>query len=433
MKPASRIQGTIDVLDSFKDARVPMDSRIGDYMRTRRYIGAKDRKEIVERVYNIMRSFARLDWWLERGGLEDTSRGRVIAWLALGEGLEEKRFTALFDGSQYAPAPIDEEEHAFIRDILGKSLIHKDMTEAVQAECPAVYEEMLRGVFGKDFKAEMGAMLEPAPLDLRVNIFRLTREEAQKSLAKDGVETTATPYSPWGLRCTEKAYLSKTKAFHKGWVEIQDEGSQLIAHVCDAKPGMQVLDYCAGGGGKTLALAAAMERKGRIVAMDTDEKRLEKGRRRYKKAGLADIIEVRPLSDEKHRKWFKRQKKKFDIVLTDVPCSGSGTWRRNPDMRWRTYGPALEELVQIQAEILDKVCGAVKPGGRLVYATCSLFPAENEQQVEAFLARHDEFELYSLETEYPGITAGPSMRLTPKRHQTDGFFAAVMVRKPAQN
>lgn len=405
-----------------------MDSRIGDYMRARRYIGAKDRKEIVERVYDIARHQARIGWWLERRGLEDTPRHRVIAWLALGEGLDEKRFADLFDGSKYAPAPIDEEEHAFIRSVLGKSLLHADMKDAVQAECPSLFVDTLHKRFEKDFMVEMQAMLEPAPLDLRVNSFQISREDAARSLAKDGVETTPTPYSPWGLRCADKAYLSKTKAFHKGWIEIQDEGSQLIAHICGAKPGMQVLDYCAGGGGKTLALAAAMERKGRIVAADNDEKRLEKGRRRYKKAGLSDIIEVRPLSEEKHRKWFKRQKGAFDIVLVDAPCSGSGTWRRNPDLRWNAYGPALEELLPVQTEILDKAAGAVKPGGRLVYATCSLFPEENETQITGFLERHPDFSLYPLEEAYPEFCAESFMRLTPHRHKTDGFFAAILLR-----
>ena len=201
----------------------------------------------------------------------------------------------------------------------------------------------------------------------------------------------------------------------------------MIAYLCAARPGMQVMDYCAGAGGKTLALAAAMQKKGRIVAMDNDPKRLDKGKQRYKKSGLADIIEVRCLADEKQRKWVKRQKGKFDIVLTDVPCTGTGTWRRNPDMRWATYGPGLEELVAIQTEILDKACGLVKSGGRLIYATCSLLPDENENQIEAFLARNPEFEIQPLD-ESQGL-GSPYMRLTPHRHQTDGFFAAVLLRK----
>lgn len=427
MKPASRIDATIEILERDQRIRVPLDSCVGDYMRNRRYIGSKDRREIAERVYEMARHHARINWWLEKLKIEDTPRSRVIFWLALGENADEKRLRDLFDGSQYAQQELSDEEKTFIGALSDQTMDHADMGEAVLVECPPEYEETLRAYFKDNFKDEMRAMQTSATLDIRANIFAMERENVQKSLAKDGIETTPTPYSPWGLRCKEKAYLSKTKAMNKGWIEIQDEGSQMIAHVCEAQPGMQVLDYCAGGGGKTLALAAAMMRKGRVVAMDLDEKRLEKGRRRYKKAGLADIIEVRPLSDARHKKWLKRQKGTFDVVLTDVPCSGTGTWRRNPDMRWRNYGPTLADLIEIQADILEKVAKAVKPNGKLVYATCSLLPDENEKQIEKFLANNDDFEIAALD-ESLGLGT-PFMRLTPKRHQTDGFFAAVLQRK----
>ncbi len=427
MKPSSRIEATIDILSKGHLARVPLDTTVGDYMRVRRYIGSKDRGEIAERVYNVTRAHARLCWWLEKAGVENKPRNRVIAWMVLGESCTQKRMGDLFDGSQYAPEVLSDKELYLIRKLEGQALDSPEMPEGVQAECPADFEVRLREFFGADFLPEMQAMLKPAPLDLRVNPFLAEKEKVIKFLEADNVKTAETPYSPWGLRCQGKSFLSKTKAFQKGWIEIQDEGSQLIAHLCGAKPGMQVLDYCAGAGGKTLALAGAMMRKGRIVAMDTDEKRLMKGRDRYKKAQLADIIEVRPLSDDRHRRWLKRQKGTFDIVLLDVPCSGTGTWRRNPDMRWRVYGPEIEELKQIQTEILDKASPCVKPGGRLVYATCSLLREENEAQIEAFLERHPEFMLEPLD-ESLGL-GSPMMRLTPLRHQTDGFFAAVMTRK----
>jgi 16S rRNA (cytosine967-C5)-methyltransferase len=189
-----------------------------------------------------------------------------------------------------------------------------------------------------------------------------------------------------------------------------------------------VIDYCAGAGGKTLALADAMRNKGRIVAMDTDSRRLEKARPRFKRAGVSDIIEVRALDDERSRKWLKRQKGTFDLALADVPCTGTGTWRRNPDMRWRSYGPPLEALLRVQAEILDRIARTLKPGGRLVYATCSLLPEENERQIEAFLERHPDFA--PVVPDGPGATAdNPYMRLTPFRHNTDGFFAAVLERR----
>ncbi len=443
MKPQARIQSCIDLLGMIGKGKIPMDSTVGDYMRGRRYIGSKDRANIVENVYETMRSHARIGWWLQRSDAEATPRNTVIAHLMLNEGANEKRLKDLFDGSNYAPEELTPAEFELIKRLEGKTIDDPGMPDAVRAECPPEYEDKLRAYFGADFAAEMAAMLPPAVLDIRVNTFLATRDEVKLSLVKDGIETTETPFSPWGLRVDGKVFLSKSKAFAKGWIDIQDEGSQLIAHMCNVKPGLQVLDFCAGAGGKTLALASAMLRKGRIVAMDTEERRLDKGRERFKRAHVSDIIEVRPLTDERHRKWLRRQKETFDVVLLDVPCTGTGTWRRNPDMRWRNYGPGLEELKTVQQEILEKACGCVKKGGRLVYATCSLLPDENEEQVAAFLAKHPEFKIQpvilSAAKDLNSDKRDPSgaarlqddngfMRLTPLRHQTDGFFAAILVK-----
>lgn len=432
MIPAARIQTTIEVLEKIDASRIPMDSTIGDYMRHRRYIGAKDRSNIAERLYNIVRHHARLSWWMKRLHIPPEPRTAVIVWLMLGEMRNENAVRRIFDGSKHgAPSLLDNEEK-YLAALAGHTMEHPDMPQSVRVECPPEKEEALRALFGADFAAEMEAMLKPATLDLRVNTRLTTREEAQKSLRADGAESDFTPYSPWGLRLREKTHLSKTKAFVKGLVEIQDEGSQLVAYICNAKAGMQVLDYCAGAGGKTLALAAAMQNKGRIVAMDSEKARLEKSRARFRRAGVADIIEVRPLSDEKNRKWLRRQEGTFDVVLIDAPCSSSGTWRRNPDLRWRTYGPSLEDIMTAQREILDKVAKTVKPDGRLVYATCSLFREENEDQIEAFLSRHPEFAVMTVEQAWPEGSAAPVtgnyLRLTPGRHHTDGFFAAVLTR-----
>lgn len=422
MKPSARIQACIDILEKIGTSKIPMDSTIGDYMRHRRYIGSKDRAAIAERVYVVVRSHARTFWWLAKVGHEDNPRNFLIANLVLSDGADEARLKDLFDGSKFSPEELTSAEIDLANKLAGQTLEHPDMPDTVRIECPENYEQILRGYFGADFETEMAAMLPPAVLDLRINTFLAPREKVKEYLKADNVETIETPYSPWGLRVKGKVFLSRTKAFVKGWIDIQDEGSQLIAHVCGAKPGMQVLDYCAGAGGKTLALASAMERKGRIVAMDTEERRLEKGRERFRKAKVSDIIEIRPLSDERHRKWLRRQKETFDVVLLDVPCTGTGTWRRNPDMRWKLYGPSLDALVQIQTEILDKTAICVKKGGRLVYATCSLLPDENENQVAAFLERHPSFEVVPVD---PAL-GNPYLRLTPHRHATDGFFAAVM-------
>jgi 16S rRNA (cytosine967-C5)-methyltransferase len=429
MTPAARIQASIEILEKVAASeRIPMDGIVGDYMRSRRYIGSKDRADIASRTYNLIRAYARLGWWVAHAKGDDTPRSNVMAFLILQDKADLERLRILFDGSQYGPPALGDADIAFAEKLFGQALDHPDMPADVRAECPPQYAAKLQEYFGDKFTEEMDAMRKSAPLDLRVNMFLSDREKALESLKKDGrIVTDPTPFSPWGLRARGKAHISRSKAFVKGWVEIQDEGSQLIALVCGAEPGMQVLDYCAGGGGKTLALAAAMKRKGRIVAMDTDEKRLAKGKERFKKAQVSDIIEVRPLSDEKQRKWLKRQKDKFDIVLLDVPCSGTGTWRRNPDMRWKTYGPTLETMIATQADILEKASDAVKPGGKLVYATCSLLPEENEKQVEKFLEKHPEFEVQPPDEKL----GNPYMRLTPLRHNTDGFFAAVMVKKSA--
>ncbi len=426
MIPAARIQAVIELLEKIAASRIPMDSTVGDYMRFRKYIGSKDRADIVERVYALARARARLGWWLGQAGAADTARNRVIAGLTVIDGRDLAEIDSLFNGTKYGPTALDDNEKNLIAALHGHKLDDDKVPEAVRVECPPEAEERLRALFGKDFRAEMAAMLPPATLDLRVNVFRIGREDAQKKLREEGIETEITPYSPWGLRCRTKAFLSESKLFRDGLIEIQDEGSQLIALACGVdNSGLQVLDYCAGAGGKTLALAAAMGNKGRIVAMDSEPARLEKARGRFRRAGAHDIIEVRPLTDEKSRKWLRRQKGTFDVVLADVPCSGSGTWRRNPDMRWRQYGPALNELLNVQDEILDRVAGTVKPGGRLVYATCSLFREENEDRIAAFCARHPYFRTSTLDIVNP---AESFMRLSPRRHNTDGFFAALLTR-----
>lgn len=435
MTPAARYQASIALLEKTGHSSLPMDSAVGDWLRFRKYIGSKDRADIVERVYGAARAYARLGWHLARHGHEDTPRARILAFARLVEGMDPGRIESLFDGTKYAPVSLSDSERELVRK-LAPPLDAPDMQEGVRVECPPRFESALRDFFGDSFAQEMAAMIVPATLDLRVNLRRTDRESARASLAADGVDSDPTPFSPCGLRVRGKAFLSQTRAFREGLVEIQDEGSQLVALLCGARPGAQALDYCAGAGGKTLALASAMANKGRVVAMDTQAGRLEKARARLRRAGVSDIVEIRPLSDEKQRRWLKRQKGVFDVALADVPCGGSGTWRRNPDMRWREYGPGAEALAATQSDILDHIASTIKPGGRLVYATCSLLPSENEARVESFLARRPEFSIAPLAEVWsasglgsPPPGAGPFLRLSPLRHNTDGFFAAVMTRK----
>ncbi len=430
MRPAARIQSAIDLLTRIQMGRIPMDNTIRDFMAARRFIGSKDRTAIVERVYRIARAKARLGWWIGHGGMADTARARVLADMILLEGGHPD---SVFTGDHHAPDPLDDQEAGFAAMLSGKSLDDPAMPASVRCECPDWAEDKLKALYGDAFENALSGMIDPAPLDLRVNTVKGSVDEALESLRKDKVRVSKTAYSPVGLRAEGKPFMSDTKAFRNGLVDIQDEGSQLIALVCGAKPGMRVLDFCAGGGGKTLALAAEMKNKGNIVAMDNDTRRLEKGRPRYRKAGIHNV-ELRSLEEEQNRKWLRRQKGTMDIVLVDAPCSSSGTWRRNPDLRWNFYGPSLEDIIALQAQILDRAADKVKPGGRLVYATCSLFADENEDQVDAFLSRHPDYDVLPLEKAWADIAAappcaGPYLRLDPLNHGTDGFFAAAFTRR----
>ncbi len=343
MRPASRIQTAIEINARIAKSPIPMDNTLRDYMAQRRFIGSKDRADIVDRVYRIMRSHARLGWHLTNAGAADTPRTRMIADLMLNDGMRISDIDEMFAGGKFEAYPMDDAERLLAEYLEGRALEPDDMPEAVKVECPDNAEARLRTLFGGRFGEEMAFMQKAAPLDLRVNTLKSTREDAQSSLKGQDVITEPAPYSPVGLRVVGKPYMADTKAFSKGIVEIQDEGSQLIALACNAAPGMRVLDFCAGGGGKTLAIAASMNNRGNIVAMDIDARRLEKGKTRYRKAGVHNV-ELRCLTDEQHRKWLRRQKGTMDIVLVDAPCSSSGTWRRNPDLRWRQYGPQIEEI-----------------------------------------------------------------------------------------
>jgi 16S rRNA (cytosine967-C5)-methyltransferase len=295
----------------------------------------------------------------------------------------------------------------------------------VKYEVPDWILPRLAREFGDALPAEMAALAEPAPLDLRVNALKASREEAMAQLRAEHLDARATPYSPWGLRLANRQSITQGPAFQSGMVEIQDEGSQLIALLVDARPGMRVADYCAGAGGKTLAIAQTMANKGHIVACDVSAPRLEGAIKRLRRAGVHNV--------ERHLlepgdKWLKRQAQKFDRVLVDAPCTGTGTWRRNPDARLRLKENDLSEIMPKQAMILDQAQRLVKPGGRLIYATCSLLNEENEAQVEAFLTRTPNFTRLSLGAPLPEALHGPALRLTPRANGTDGFFGAVLER-----
>ena len=259
------------------------------------------------------------------------------------------------------------------------------MPRAVANDLPDWLEPYLERVFGKSLEREMAALNAPAPIDLRVNLLKTDRETARRALAAEGVRAEPTPWSPLGLRLSERMPLSGLTAFKDGLVEVQDEGSQLAALLADARPGMRVVDFCAGAGGKTLALAAGMDNRGQLVACDVSARRLERAAQRLRRAGVSNV-ERRALASERD-KWVKRHAGGFDRVLVDAPCIGTGTWRRNPDAKWRSRPEDLAELIERQQQILRSAARLVRPGGRLVYATCSLLREEDEAQVGSLSRR----------------------------------------------
>ncbi len=433
MTPAARLQAVIEMLEAVAATPRPADGTIGSYFRARRYIGAKDRTALAETAYTVLRHQARLDWWCAHYRAAPTVRLRLIAWLRLGQKDSEGTVTQLFSGGKFAPALLDETETKFLASLKGHDRIeHPKMPLAVRTEMPDWIMPELSAQYGDRLEMELNALLAAAPLDLRVNPIKAERGAVTEELRAAGAAVTPCRYAPLGLRLGARLALPSLPAFKEGRVEVQDEGSQLVALLVAAEPGMRVVDFCAGAGGKTLAIAAAMQNKGRVIALDVLDKRLDRAGERFRRAGIHNI-ETRALSSASDP-WVKRHKGSFDRVLVDAPCGGSGTWRRNPDARWRTLGPGLDALLPLQQEILTSAARLVKPGGRLIYATCSLLDRENSAQIATFLHNHPDFtllpygEVWDKVTDTPRPCPGDMLQLTPAQHDTDGFFAAILER-----
>jgi 16S rRNA (cytosine967-C5)-methyltransferase len=476
--PGARIAAAIDILTEIEQGTRPADDIAAEYFRRRRYIGAKDRAAVSAHVYAVLRHRASFDWWIgrvldpqnpavpgagrdhpsgNRGGGghmgprlrgEQTfaaassapkARSRVIAALALVDHWTADDIAASFDGGRFRPPPLSPPEARLARGLAGRSSTHPEMPRAVACDLPDWLEPYLTAVYGRHLDDEMAALNTPAPLDLRVNALKGDRAAARRALSAEQIKTDLTSWSPLGLRLAHRAPLAGTAAFKNGLVEVQDEGSQLAALLAGARPGMRVVDFCAGAGGKTLALAAQMQNRGKLVACDTADWRLERAGQRLRRAGV-DNVERRVLSSERDL-WVKHHAKSFDRVLVDAPCLGIGSWRRNPDGKWRATPQDLTELVVRQRDILASASRLVKPGGRLIYVTCSLLREENEAQAEAFLAAHRDFAPYPVARAWEETIGGRSpgfsgtggddyLRLTPARHGTDGFFVAMFERTP---
>ena len=431
MTPAARIQAAIELLSEIEaKSGTPPDRIAAGYLRSRRYIGSKDRRAVSDTVFAVLRAQARLSWWLARAGAPETARTRVLAWLVLCG--REQAPDGLFDGSRYGPSALSEPERALAAALAGQGLDHGEQPPWVRGEWPAWLYPVLGESLGPELERELAALAGPATLDLRVNLLKADRETARRSLAEEGIEAEATPLSPWGLRVRGRHVLPATRAFRGGLIEVQDEASQLAALLTGARPGMAVADLCAGAGGKTLALAAAMENRGRLVALDRDGRRLARAGPRLARAG-ATCAELWPLAGAEDP-WLADAAGQFDRVLVDAPCSGSGTWRRDPAARWRLSASDLERMIETQDALLAQAAPLVAPGGRLIYVTCSLLDCENRDRVQTFLESHSDFAQLPIGEVWADVLGGacpapgPDLRLTPGRHGTDGFYVAVLER-----
>lgn len=428
MTPNARFAAAIALLEAIAAAsRKPADAVANDFFRSRRYIGGGDRRAVSDQVWTVLRHQRRITWWIERAQGQVSPR-LLAAAAAVLSGQIYGDVVAMFSGGRYAPEPMESEEAETLRRLKGHTFEHPAMPAAVRFEVPDWIFPQLEARFGAETARELDAMLTPAPLDLRVNLLKGTREGAMRALARESITAKPGHLSPWSLRIEGRRPVVTGEAFQSGLVEIQDEGSQLVALLAEPRPGQRVLDYCAGAGGKTLAMAMMMENKGHILACDTSAPRLEGAVRRLRRAGVHNVEQH--LLGEGDGKWAKRRRETYDRVLVDAPCTGTGTWRRNPDARARLTEADLADLVEKQAMILQDAARFLKKGGRLVYATCSILQAENEDQVRRFLEKTTEFALVAPEgAEAQALTQDGLLRLSPAAHGTDGFFAAIFERK----
>ncbi len=436
MTPGARTQTAIELLDDLPEGRAA-DRFLSGYFRSHRFIGSKDRREIADLVFGVLRRRAQLDWWIAEGAagaVGPGNRARVIAARALLSGWDEEAIVAALDGGKYRPEALSGDEQSLVARLTGGDvqLDAPNQPGPVRYNYPEWLDPHLRQSLGDGYEAEMAALLESASVDLRVNRLKATRVKVLALLANEGIEAVSTPHSPDGVRLQARRTLPALKVFSGGLIEVQDEGAQIASRMVDARPGHAVVDYCAGAGGKLLAMAASMQGRGRIIACDTSARRLSRLGPRIERAGIVDMVQGSLLDDGDFAEAM--QVGTYDRVLLDVPCTGTGAWRRNPDARWRLTPEVLDHEVDRQRGILAKAAVLPAVGGRLIYVTCSVLRRENEEQIEWFLqTRPDYRQLPAAKvwaetiggTEPPG---GPGLRLSTAGFGADGFFVAILER-----
>lgn len=413
---AAQFEHAVAVLVAVLRFDFPADAILSRYFREHREIGPADRAFVAEAVFGVLRKKRLLDHLTREG----KARALLLAWLTRVQGLNTRELDAVLRrGDADVVATI-------------KGISTEELTLAQQAELPDWVVDKLSHTHADEAILALGKSLaEPAPLDLRVNTLRAKRNAVIGKMADGGLTAAPTPYAPHGLRLSGRPSINRHALFLDGTLEVQDEGSQLLCHLLAPTRHDLVIDFCAGAGGKTLALGAIMHNRGRLYAFDVSAARLKKLQPRLARSGLSNVHPQTIANENDIR--VKRLAGKADRVLIDAPCSGLGTLRRNPDLKWRQSPQTVEELTRKQAAILASAARLLKPGGRLVYATCSLLAEENEAIVEAFVAAHPEFNLVDcddiLAQQHIALRTGQYLRLTPQEHGTDGFFGAVLTHK----
>ncbi len=418
MHPKALLEACAELVGLALKLEHPADAVVSRYFREHRGLGPRERATLAETVYAVLRRKLQFDHFAPSGS-----------------GPRERRMAILgFAGPRdFLKSALSDTEKAWLDQC--DAVPASDLLERHRHNLPEWMVPPLKEQVGDGFWPLAESLLRPAPLDLRVNALAAKREDVAKELARAGIETQPTPYSPWGLRLTGKPALTKLEAFTRGAIEVQDEGSQLLAAMLDARRGEMVVDFCAGAGGKTLAIGASMRSTGRLYAFDTSAHRLDALKPRLARSGLSNVHPAAIAHERDDR--IKRLAGKIDRVLVDAPCSGLGTLRRNPDLKWRQSPQGVQEMAAKQLAILRSAARLLKPGGRLVYATCSLLREENEAVALAFGEQESAFQvlpaieaLAPLKLADPGaLCSGDYLRLWPHRHATDGFFAASWVRR----
>jgi 16S rRNA (cytosine967-C5)-methyltransferase len=432
MTPAAKLSAAIELIEAIDTQRVPAAKALKEWGTAHRYAGSGDRAGIAGLVWDVLRRRASSAWIMN----SDTPRARVLGMLKAERKMDVEAIAALCDGGRFSPQPLSDAEHAAL-----SSRTVDDAPAHIAGDYPEWLDGHLTAVFGDDRVAEATAMASRAPLDLRVNTLKAKREKVLGSVKHLGA--VETPWSPMGLRIdlgadARNPGIHAEEDFIKGAIEVQDEGSQLAALLSGAKPGEQVIDLCAGAGGKTLALAAMMQGKGRLIATDSDKRQLAPIYERLSRAGVHNCDIRTPKGPDDTLSDISAS---ADLVVIDAPCTGTGTWRRNPDAKWRMRPGALEVRIKDQIEVLERAVHLVKAGGRIAYITCSVLPQENNEQIRGFLARHPDFSVVPAEQvmsvlwdkaeAFAAATyqSPEGLLMTPRRTGTDGFFVSVLRRK----